>query len=217
MKQYKLAVFDLDGTLLDTLEDLMNAVNDGLRKKNYPERNLEEIRSFVGNGMQNLIRKSVPQGTAEADMQEVLAYFREFYKIHCKDCTRPYKGVSKALEVLKEKGIHLAMLSNKPDFAVGQLADQYFPGLFEMAAGEREGIPRKPAPDALWSVMEEFGCSKDDIVYIGDSEVDVKTAQNAGIPLIAVSWGFRSLQTLKDAGAKTIISDPEELVAKISE
>ncbi|MBR2912956.1 MAG: HAD family hydrolase [Oscillospiraceae bacterium] len=210
--KYRLAIFDLDGTILDTLEDLTDAVNYALKECGYPTRTISEIRSFVGNGIRKLIERALPEGTAETEISRVHEIFAHYYKEHCNLKTHPYDGVPQMLQELRMAGVKTAVLSNKADFAVQPLVAQYFPNLFDLALGERAGIPRKPAPDAVLEILERLDTDKADAVYIGDSDVDIMTAQNAGIPCISVDWGFRSRQQLLAAGALKIASTPSELV-----
>lgn len=200
-------LFDLDGTLLDTLGDLRNSVNFALASFGYPQRTLAEIRSFVGTGARNLSRLSMPEGKDNVD--EVLAAFQAHYKDHCNIETGPYAGIPAALEALKD--IPMAIVSNKPDYAVKALAETYFPGIY--ALGEVAGIPRKPAPDMLYKAMADIGVEK--CIYIGDSEVDVKTASGAGIPCLSVTWGFRDEAVLLSAGATYICHTPAEMPSRI--
>lgn len=200
-------LFDLDGTLLDTLEDLMDAVNYALHRFGYPPRSLEEIRCFVGNGAQKLIVRAVPEG---ADPQPVLECFRGYYDAHCRIKTGPYGGILAALEQIRQE-YPVAIVSNKPDTAVKALCADYFPGVF--ALGERSDCPRKPAPDMVKRAMESIGVAR--CVYVGDSEVDVATAQNAGVPCLSVLWGFRNRQELERAGATYFCQSPRELLRQI--
>lgn len=210
---YKLAIFDLDGTLLDTLEDLADSVNYVMRSFGCPERTLPEVRAFVGNGIRKLVERSAPKGTAEEEVDRMLARFIEYYKEHCADKTRPYAGIPELLQVLREKGVKIAVVSNKADAAVKALCEQYFPGMLDEAVGERAGIARKPAPDTVNEVLKSLQIDKSRAVYIGDSEVDVQTARNAELDCIAVDWGFRDASVLKEAGAEVIVSTPEALDA----
>lgn len=210
--KYKLAIFDLDGTLLDTLEDLTDAVNYALNQCGYPTRTISEIRSFVGNGIRKLIERSLPADTEAAEIDRVHEIFSPYYKEHCNVKTHPYEGVLAMLQKLREEGVLTAVLSNKADFAVQPLMQQYFPDLFDAAFGERPGIPRKPAPNAVYEIIKLLDVQKEAAVYIGDSNVDIETACNAGLPCISVDWGFRSREQLLSAGAQVIISDPRELI-----
>ena len=199
-------LFDLDGTLLDTLADLTDATNYALEVHGYPQRSISEIRRFVGNGAANQMRLSVPEG---ADYQSVLATYKPYYDAHCQIKTAPYPGVLDALEELKD--YPMAVVSNKPHSAVTVLAKQYFGDIY--ARGEQADCPRKPAPDMVHRTMEELGIEK--CVYVGDSEVDVRTARNAGVPCLAVLWGFRDKQVLEAEGAEFFCDDPKNLVNDI--
>lgn len=199
-------IFDLDGTLLDTLQDLADAVNYALRNHGYPERSLSQVRDFVGNGAGRLIRLSVPDGTGEAAAEQVLATFQDYYKAHAQRKTCPYEGIPEALEKLSSR-YPLAVVSNKPDAAVKILCKQYFPGLY--AVGETGDCPRKPAPDMLKRAMEAI--KVDTCIYVGDSEVDVRTSKNAGVPCLTVLWGFRDAPILQQEGATHFCDDPKKL------
>lgn len=205
--KYKLVIFDLDGTVLDTLGDLCNSVNFALKSYNLPERSLDEVRTFVGNGIRRLIDLSVPENTALSVTDSVFDAFKAHYKEHSSDNTKPYNGIAELLVELKEKGILTAVVSNKADFAVNSLADRYFDGLFSYISGEKEGIPRKPAPDMVQNAIEFFGVSSEDAVYVGDSEVDIMTAKNSGLDSIIVTWGFRDKEILINSGAKILADD----------
>ena len=207
----KAVIFDLDGTLLNTLADLQTAVNLALAAYGLPERSLEEVRKAVGNGIRRLISRSVPAGTELAVEEAVFARFKEEYKLHCSDETAPYPGVLELLKRLREEGYHLAVVSNKADFAVQELMKQYFSKLYDVALGETEGIARKPAPDMVEEVLKRLDVEKVDAVYVGDSEVDVETAKNAGLPCICVTWGFREKEVLKACGAECFAEDVKEL------
>lgn len=209
--RYTLAIFDLDGTILNTLEDLTDSMNAALEKSGYPKRTIEEVRRFVGNGIRKLIERAVPQGTKKEDVDQVHRDFTEYYKAHCADKTRPYDGILDLLATLKEKGCRTAVVSNKADYGVQKLCHQYFEGLFDLAVGEREGILRKPAPDSVNQVLRRLQVRREDAVYIGDSEVDIQTAENAGMDHIIVDWGFRKAEFLREQGAKVIVSRPGEI------
>jgi cysteine synthase A len=210
---YKAIVFDLDGTLLDTLEDLADAVNAALRSFSLPTRSLDEVREFVGNGAANLIARAAGEENAERHA-EILQAFREYYAVHCADKTKPYDGVLSLLAGLKSRGVKTAVLSNKPDSAVKALAIEYFPNLLCEVAGENEraGIKRKPAPDALFAVMERLGVNERETLYVGDSDVDVQTAKNAGVDCVAVTWGFRDETFLAKHGATKFVRSPLEIL-----
>ena len=203
-------LFDLDGTLLDTLEDLLDATNYALGVHGYPPRTLPELRRFVGNGAYNQMRLSVPEGTAPEEIQKVLDTYKPYYTEHCQIKTKPYAGISGVLAVLKEK-YPLAIVSNKPDAAVKALCADYFPGIY--ALGETADCPRKPAADMVFKAMKAIDVEV--CVYVGDSEVDVLTAKNAGVPCVAVTWGFRDKEDLEKSGAKCFCEDTEKLAASI--
>ena len=204
-------LFDLDGTLLDTLGDLHAATNAVLRSFGYPERTMDEVRRFVGNGARVLIQQAVPEGEAHR-VDEVLAAFQPYYAAHCDILTRPYPGIPELLSKLGEK-YPLAVVSNKPDRAVKELAKIYFPALY--ARGESADCPRKPAPDMVRMAMQALGA--ENCIYVGDSEVDVLTAKNAGVPCIAVTWGFRDVEILRAAGAEYFCHHAADLPAIIEE
>ena len=213
MKRYDTIIFDLDGTLLDTLEDLKNSVNVAMKEFGYPPRTLDEVRSFVGNGAGELIRLALPGGFENPNFDEVLAFFRADYAKNCNILTAPYNGVCEAMSALKADGRKLAIVSNKPDAAVKTLSELYFSGLADIAAGEDEahGIRRKPWPDSVESALRQLGADKSSAVYVGDSEVDIATSRNAGLPCISVTWGFRTRAQLEAAGAEVYADTPEEL------
>ena len=210
---YQTILFDMDGTVLDTLEDLWASTNAVLRALGRPERTLAEIRSFVGNGAANQIRCAMPAGSSDEAVADALARYRVYYAAHCREHTRPYPGVVPMLETLTAAGRRLAVVSNKPDGAVHALSEEHFGGLLPVAIGETPERRRKPAPDAVEAALAALGADKEGAVYVGDSEVDVATARNAGLPLIAVSWGFRSREQLIAAGAETIVDTPQQLLA----
>lgn len=209
--RYKLAIFDLDGTILDTLEDLANSTNYALKIHGFPERTIDEVRRFVGNGIGNLIKRAVPSYTSPEETENVLKAFSKHYKQHCADNTSPYKGIIEMLTGLKEDGMKLAVVSNKADFAVQELVRQYFPDMFNYAVGERQGIRRKPCPDSVNEVLTFLNTDKKDAVYIGDSDVDIETAANADMDIVSVTWGFRDVEFLKAHGAVKLVDTPKEL------
>lgn len=205
----------MDGTLLDTLEDLADAVNAALTSFGYPKRSLEEVRTFVGNGVGKLMADAVPEKTGEKELALCLAAFKEHYALHWQDKTAPYEGILPLLKELKNRGIKTAVISNKYEAAVLQLCRDYFPGSFDTARGEREGVPRKPEPDGVYAILEELGVKKQQAVYVGDSEVDMATACNAGLVSVGVTWGFRDRPILEEKGADYIIDRPEDLLKVI--
>ena len=214
MGKYKLVIFDLDGTILDTLDDLTDSTNYALKSCGLAARTVDEVRKFVGNGIRLLIERAVPAGTEPETVDAVFDTFKAYYKEHSADKTRPYNGVCDLMGELREAGYIVAVLSNKADFAVQDLCRDYFPGLIDYAAGEKEGVKRKPDPEAVFALLEACGVSAEDAVYIGDSEVDVATAANAGLDGIAVTWGFRSRQWLEEHGAR-ILADSADEVRKL--
>lgn len=213
--QYKLAVFDLDGTILDTLEDLTDAVNYSLEKHGMPGRSIEEIRCFVGNGIRRLIELSVPDGTDSAVFDSVFSCFRSYYSEHSADKTRPYPGIPEVLEELRRRKILTAVYSNKADAVVQDLCVSYFPGLFDVCIGEKEGLRRKPFPDGMQAIEKIFAVSKEEVLYIGDSEVDAETAENSGVSLLLADWGFRSLDFLLSLNAGKVLHCPEEILSEL--
>ncbi len=208
---YKLAVFDMDGTILDTLEDLKDSTNFALEKCGYPTRSYDEVRRFVGNGIRKLIERAVPEGLTTEQIDRVHEVFTEHYKVHCADKTKAYDGIKPLLEKLRASGVKTAVVSNKADYGVQELCKEYFDGLFDYAVGEREGIRRKPAPDAVNEALRVLGIDKSEAVYIGDSDVDFETAKNAELPCISVLWGFRDEEFLREKGATLFVRDPAEI------
>lgn len=208
---YKLAVFDMDGTILDTLEDLKDSTNFALEKCGYPTRSYDEVRRFVGNGIRKLIERAVPEGLTVEQIDRVHEVFTEHYKVHCADKTKAYDGIKPLLEKLRASGVKTAVVSNKADYGVQELCKDYFDGLFDYAVGEREGIRRKPAPDAVNEALRVLGIDKSEAVYIGDSDVDFETAKNAELPCISVLWGFRDEEFLREKGATLFVHDPAEI------
>lgn len=198
---YKVAIFDLDGTLLDTLEDLADAMNFCLRARGMAERSLEEVRGFVGNGIRKLVERAVPPGTAPRLMDEIYEDFLRYYKNHCAVKTRPYPGIPEVLRKLKAAGMGTAVVSNKADAAVQILCKTFFDGLIDFAMGDSPGVRKKPCPDGVLLALERFGAGPREAVYVGDSEVDFETARNAGTDLILVAWGFRGERALSSLGA----------------
>ena len=209
--RYQAVLFDMDGTVLDTLGDLANACNHTLRAFGLPERTRTEIAHFLGNGAAWLISHAVPDGTGEARTREILHAYQPWYDAHCNIKTGPYPGILPLMEHLRARGVKQAIISNKPDPAVQELARSYFPGLLETAVGESETVRRKPNPDAVLAAVRQMGLELADCVYVGDTEVDLATARNAGMACLAVSWGFRSREQLIAAGAERIADTAEEL------
>ena len=202
-------LFDLDGTLLDTLEDLHDSTNHVMDQFGWPRRTLDEVRRFVGNGARRLLEQAVPEGE---NVQEGFDAFQSWYPHHCQIKTKAYDGIPEALEILKKKH-PIAIVSNKPDAAVKVLCADYFPGIY--AWGESTDCPRKPAPDMVFKAMEAIGV--ENCIYVGDSEVDVLTAQNAGVPCLSVLWGFRDRADMEAVGGTHFCEKTEDLVAKLEE
>ncbi len=217
MNRYKLAIFDMDGTILNTLDDLAGGVNYALEKAGLPVRTVEYVRSIVGNGIFTTIKLCAPENTDEEKLAEIHRYFAPYYEQHRADNTRPYDGIVELLQKLKDRGIKTAVVSNKSDISVKPLAEQYFPKLFDIALGVSDKIEKKPAPDMVELILEELSLNKEDAVYIGDSEVDILTAKNSGIDCINVTWGFRGRERLKESGAKVIVDTADEVFALIAE
>ena len=212
---YKAIIWDLDGTLLDTLQDLSDAVNHSLETYSLPVRGKEEIRAIVGNGIRHLVENAVPADTDPATTDAVFGEFCTYYAAHSADTTAPYEGIPAMLEKLSRAGVKMAIVSNKADFAVQDLVMRYFGEEITLAVGAREDIPKKPAPDMVEYALARLGVTKAEAAYVGDSEVDVLTARNTGMDCLAVDWGFRSRETLREAGAERIFSTPQELMEAI--
>ena len=211
---YSTYIFDLDGTLLDTLGDLAASVNFALREHGMPEHSIDDVRSFVGNGVRLLMERAIPDGADNPDFEATFATFRQYYMAHSLDTTRPYDGVPEALRELRNRGCQLAVVSNKMMAATQELIRHFFPDTIAVAIGEHEaeGIRKKPAPDTVFAALRELGVGQEGAVYVGDSDVDIRTAENAGLPCISVLWGFRDKDFLIKHGAKTLISAPSELL-----
>ena len=225
---YQTYIFDLDGTLLDTLGDLAVAVNYALRQHGMPEHSIDDVRRFVGNGVRKLMERAIPEGENNPDFEATFSTFRQYYMQHSLDTTRPYEGIPETLKALKAKGCRLAVVSNKMMAATQDLCQHFFPDTIEVAIGENEaaGIRKKPAPDTVFAALEALGLPRISLgepgnllghpspsaVYVGDSDVDIQTAANAGLPCISVLWGFRDRDFLIANGAKTFISAPSELL-----
>ncbi len=209
----KTVIFDLDGTLLNTLDDLADSTNYALSKFGYPTRTIDEVRQFVGNGVAKLIERAIPEGKNNPNFEKCLAIFKENYAQNMYNKTAPYNGIIEMLSNLKSKGIKIAVVSNKFDLAVKELCKKYFEGFIDFAAGENEaqGIKKKPAPDTVISVLNEFNFAPEDAVYVGDSDVDIMTAKNSKMPCISVTWGFRDEKFLLKNGATILINAPSEI------
>ena len=214
MKQYDTYIFDLDGTLLDTLDDLAAAVNYALRQYNMPERTREEVRQMVGNGVRLLMVRAVPNGDSNPLFEAAFKIFREYYMEHSLDTTRPYDGIPELLRELRNRGKRVAVVSNKFYAATSELCHHFFPDTVEVAIGEHEaeGIRKKPAPDTVIEAFRQLDANNENAVYVGDSDVDLQTACNSGIPCISVLWGFRDRAFLEANGATTFANSPQEIL-----
>ena len=212
---YSTYIFDLDGTLLDTLGDLAASVNYALRSCGMPEHSIEEVRGFVGNGVRLLMERAVPDGASNPRFDEAFSAFRQHYMAHSLDTTRPYDGIPEMLADLKAKGCRLAVVSNKFYAATQELCHHFFADTIDVAIGEHEaeGIRKKPAPDTVFEALRQLGVGKGNAVYVGDSDVDIQTARNSGLPCVSVLWGFRDRDFLIKNGAETFISAPLELLS----
>ena len=211
---YQTYIFDLDGTLLDTLGDLAASVNYAMRTHGMPEHTVDEVRLFVGNGVRRLMERAVPGGAAHPAFEAAFATFRRHYMEHSLDTTRPYEGIPELLQELKRRGRHTAVVSNKFDAATKELCRHFFPDTIDVAVGEHEaeGIRKKPAPDTVLQALSQLGVGQEGAVYVGDSDVDIQTARNSGLPCISVLWGFRNREFLLAHGAETFVSQPSELL-----
>ncbi len=210
---YDTVIFDLDGTLMDTLDDLADSVNAILEKHGYPIRTREHVRRIVGNGLRQTLKLCLPDGTAEEEIERLLPEFTTYYKEHCQVKTKPYEGIMDCLKELSEQGYKLAIVSNKGDEAVKILNRDYFQEYVKVAIGERQGIRKKPEPDTVYQALKELGSEKETAIYVGDSEVDKKTADNAGLKCISVDWGFRDREELEKLRPAYLISRPGEIPA----
>lgn len=209
--KYKAVIFDLDGTILNTLADLANAVNFALKQYGYPEHSHDAIRAMIGNGVANLIRRAAPASASDEECTEILKAFKDYYREHVNDYTRPYDGICDMLAALRENGIYVGINSNKYDAALQNLCRIHFNGLYDFAAGESEATPKKPDPTAALRIMDAADAKPEETIYIGDSRVDIDTAANAGMDSAWVSWGFRSIADLGSCSIGYTFSSVAEL------
>lgn len=205
-------IFDLDGTLLNTLGDLRAATNHALEVRGLPPHSMEEIRQFIGNGIRLLICRAMPKGTPEAEIDAALDDFKAYYAAHIHDRTVPYDGIPQLLTALRKRGIKVAVLSNKIDSASQQLIEYFFPGKTDVVFGEHVGVPRKPDPTSCRMVMQQLGVQPEQVLYVGDSGTDMQTAKNAGLYAVGVTWGFRSKEVLLEYGADILVHRPEQIL-----
>ena len=213
----KAVIFDLDGTILDTLGDLTASVNFALSQNNLPRRTVDEVRSFVGNGIRLLIERSVPENTDVRVVDKCFDDFKEHYRENSAVLTKPYSGIVSLVEELRKRGIKTAVVSNKADFAVQVLVDKYFPSIFDYSVGEKDGVRRKPCPDSVFCAVEALGATVDKCIYVGDSDVDIETARNSDMKCIAVTWGFRDKAFLQSLKPDFIADAPKEILDIIGE
>lgn len=213
MKNYDTVIFDLDGTLLNTLEDLADGVNHVMEENGYPKRTLEEVRHFVGNGIRRLMEQAVPETVSGDEFERVFEEFKSYYTEHCQIKTRAYDGIMRLLETLKKQGYDMAIVSNKNHAAVCELNEIYFKEYINVAIGQKDGIRKKPAPDTVIQALKELGKEKETAIYVGDSEVDFATAKNSGMDCALVTWGFRTKNELAEFEPTVFIDQPEELLA----
>lgn len=205
-------IFDLDGTLLNTLGDLRAATNHALEVRGLPPHSMEEIRQFIGNGIRLLICRAMPEGTPEAEIDAALDDFKAYYAAHIHDRTVPYDGIPQLLTALRKRGIQVAVLSNKIDSASQELIEYFFPGKTDVVFGEHVGVPRKPDPTSCRMVMQQLGVQPEQVLYVGDSGTDMQTAKNAGLYAVGVTWGFRSKEVLLEYGADVLVHRPEQIL-----
>ena len=209
--RYQTAIFDMDGTILETLEDMCASVNVTMDHVGYPRRTMDEVRRFVGNGAAKLIERCMPAGAEDPRYPAALEFYRAYYDAHAQIKTGPYPGIPELLNQLSREGVRLAVVSNKPDEAVRALTERYFPGVFPVAIGNRDGWVTKPAPDSVYEAMRLLGARRESTVYVGDSDVDVDTARNAGLDSVIVTWGFRDEDFLRAHGAQHLAHNADEL------
>lgn len=210
-------VFDMDGTVLDTLDDLTDSMNYVMKRFDMACHDREEYRQFFGNGVRYALERSVPENTPADVIDRMLPVFKEHYDVHCLDQTKPYDGITKLMRELKAKGFKMAIVSNKIDSAVKELNKRFFSEAVEVAIGEKPGIRRKPAPDTVFEALKELNSDQKEAVYIGDSEVDYKTACNSGLPCISVLWGFRTEEFLRNNGASVFAETPDDVLRRIED
>ncbi len=211
MSKIDTVIFDLDGTLINSLEDLRVSVNYALFGFKYPKQTLDMVRRNVGNGIEKLIERSLPEGKDNVNYEVCLEIFKEHYKTHMSVNTKPYPHIIETLAALKSRGYKLAVVSNKFDAAVKPLCQKYFKNLIDVAIGQSKDTKKKPAPDTVYIALDELGSTSETSIYVGDSEVDIQTAKNSGMDCISVSWGFKTKEFLKQNGASVIIDTPLEI------
>ena len=212
MKGYRTILFDLDGTLLDTLADLEVSVNYMLKEMGFPLRKKEEVRSFLGNGVRHLVASALPKDVGEDTVEKGLSLFKSHYAAHSMEKTAPYPGICDVLSELRCRGIRMGVVTNKVDAAAQPMIDRYFPGIFDVVLGQRDEIPRKPAPDMIFAALKESGIAAEHCLYVGDSEVDHATADHAGVDCALVTWGYRDKEDLAPLAPAALIENAEDLL-----
>ena len=212
MSKINTVIFDMDGTVLNTIDDLAASVNYAMEKFGFPLRTVDDYRRAVGNGIRRAIELTVPEGTSQEVIDEMVPVYKEHYDVHCLDKTRPYDGIIELMRELKKRGYKMAIVSNKIDSAVKELNQKFFSEAIEVAIGEKPGVKRKPAPDTVFEALKELGSTADEAIYIGDSEVDFATANNSGLPCISVLWGFRDKEFLEEIGASVFAVQPGDVL-----
>lgn len=217
MPKYTTIIFDLDGTLMNTLDDLTISTNYALSQMGFPTRTIDEVRQFLGNGVRKLIEMALPENTSEDMIERVISCFLQHYTSHCKDHSRPYDGILELLSSLKKMGVKMAIVSNKPDVEVKKLNAEHFAEFIDVALGENEksGIPRKPSPAMVYEAINQLGSEPEKCLYVGDSDVDILTARNAGIDCLSVTWGFKTAEFLSQFGATKMIDEPSQMMEMI--
>lgn len=213
---YGTVIFDMDGTILDTLEDILDSVNVTMDHVGYPHHTKEVMRRFLGNGAATQIQRCMPGGAEDPKYQEALDFYLDYYNDHAKIKTGPYPGIVDVLKKLRELGVKTAVVSNKPDVTVQELSEEFFTGLFDVSMGERAGMKKKPAPDSVFEAMKLLNADPKTCVYVGDSEVDMATARNSNLPCVTVTWGFRDEDFLREQGATTFAHTMDELLEALT-
>ena len=208
---YKHVIFDLDGTLLNTIDDLADTGNHVCTLHGWPTHTVDAFKLMVGNGIPKLVERFAPQGTSQEMLDQAYQEFMDWYGVHKEDKTAPYAGMPEVAKALREAGVSIAVLSNKADVMAGPVVEHYYPGIFPVVQGALPGLPTKPDPTLLHKLMERLGATREDTLFVGDSNVDIRTAKNGGLTGCGVLWGFRSREELEAAGADVIVSTPQEL------
>lgn len=209
--KYRLAIFDMDGTILNTIDDLGDSCNVILSKHGYPNHTMEEYKYFVGNGIKKLVERALPTGTSDETVEKIFAEYIEYYSAHSAIKTAPYEGIIDCIQKLRAAGVTVAVNTNKIEPAAVELCKKYFPGCFDVISGNRPGVPPKPAPDGIYEILNKVGCTKSEACFIGDSDVDFMCGKNSGLDFIGVDWGFRGEKFLREQGASCVVKNCAEL------